>query len=182
LEVPVTERPLTLRVDPRFDFARRLAPGELPPTIRDLMQTEGATAVLAGSDAFAEGAQAIADRLFGAETTLIAAAAMPDDAAAVLVLGETEAVSALRDASLPHPPRAVAHEGVSRTWAERAPDGTLWVFASADDAESFAQRLRQLPYYGGSSFVVLDADGESHVGTWPVTENPLHRKLDVATE
>ena len=180
-ELTVAQRPLSVRIDPDFQVARHLMPGELPPTIRDIQRAEHPAAILAGQDQGFEGpARRLAARMLGSAvgTGFTTLGSLDEQADAVLVVGPSDAVARLRDEAFADPTPSVATQGSSRAWVERDPEGMAWMFVSADAPGRLDQDLASLSYYGSESFVVSADGSPAESGRWPVEDSPLRMAVD----
>ncbi|MCP5367954.1 MAG: M1 family peptidase [Hyphomicrobiales bacterium] len=167
-----TAPPTGLAVDPDFDLFRRLAPGEAPPTLRDVT-LDGKTRVLVLADGGAAAtARELAARMLDSPPAEATADAVPIDGP-LLVIGLADRVRAFRrSVGLSPEPDAVAGHGTARAWVERR-DGRAVLTVAADDAAALADLLRPLPHYGRSSYLAFDGRKATVRGTWPVGDSPL---------
>jgi aminopeptidase N len=171
----VDARPGAVQIDPDYHIARRLPRGELPDSFREALWT--ATTTMTPSDE-APSAAAAADL-----TARLAPEArgvdpsVPDDAeGAVLAVGPTSEILALRNAQLAGEAPQVATRGTSRAWVERDGRDRLWMFISADDPDAFGS-LYALRYFGALSYAAFDGSEPIVTGSWPVDSNPLRVDL-----
>ncbi|MGG7645891.1 M1 family metallopeptidase [Rhodovulum sp. YNF3179] len=174
LDAPATG----VHVDPGFDLARRLLPGEVPPTLRALSGA-GMTLRLAGTAAgLEEAARTLAARLLRREEVALEA---PGAATAdLLVIGTTAAVSRLRDEMIAGPAPWDPATGAARIWAERDATGRQIVFASADRVNALTEELVAAPYYAGRSYVAFAAGATVETGVWDMPSSPLARSFATA--
>lgn len=170
------ERPVSVAVDPGFDVARVLLGGELPVTLGDVLKADAPTlAAFPGyEDAARELAKAVPDATVPTSTSPDALA--PGGSATILV-GPLDKVLDTRAAAFGSAPPDTATAGQIRAWAERDPQGRLWLFA-AGEAPRIAEGLAALRYYAGQSYVISDGSGGLRAGRWPVTRSPMTRRLD----
>ncbi len=173
----VPERPVRIHVDPQFDIARTLLDGELAPTIGEAFSGLDTVVLLAMEGTFRDAAESLAGALLprSFETR------MPDNlqvlAKNALIIGETEAVLSIRNETSSEPAPIIARQGTARAWVEKKASGSLRLYVSADEPGQLGGRLAGLRYFGNRSYLALSGDGTVAIGTWPVTESPLTRKL-----
>ncbi len=173
----VPERPIRIHVDPEFDIARTLLDGELAPTIGEAFSGLDTVVLLAMEGTFRDAAESFAGKLLrrSFETR------MPDNlqvlAKNALIIGETEAVLSIRNETSSEPAPIIARQGTARAWVEKEASGSLRLYVSADEPGQLGGRLAGLRYFGNRSYLALSGDGTVAIGTWPVTESPLTRKL-----
>jgi hypothetical protein len=173
------DRPLTVAVDPGFDLFRRLAPGEAPPILRDVILRADTSVWVAADDA---DAHTVAEELAAALLDRHVTAGPPSQAAggALLVIGLTPEVTArLAAEGLPPTPSALSGKGTARVWTARRKDddGPLLV-VEADDPTALAALARPLPHYRRDSFLVFDAGKAIERGVWPANGSALRRDLE----
>lgn len=166
--------PRALAVDPGFGLFRRLAPGEAPPTLRDVTLDHAATTVIAADDGpAAEAARALAERLADG-TPRIATANRIDPAAPLAVIGTAgEVERLLTRLGLPPLPDSLAGRGTARVWTARTPQGRPLLAVTADDAAALQALLRPLPHYGRQSWLVFEGARAVDRGVWPAGDSPL---------
>ena len=151
--------------------ADRLPRGALPESFREALLTATLTATPSDDTGHAEGAAELAGRL-APRAREADASALPPTEGAVLAVGGTDDIAALRAAQMAGDAPPVALLGGSRAWVERDADDRLWMFVSADEAADFAG-LHALRYYVGPSYAAFDGGRPTVTGTWPVVRNPL---------
>ena len=165
--------PTSVTVDPAFDLFRRLAPGEAPPTLRDVTLDHAANFVIAAEGEAAPPARALAERLADGKARIVA----PDrvgSAGPLALIGTTEGVERLLGAfRLPGTPESLARRGSARVWAFRTPQGRAVLAVAADDAASLQALLRPLPHYGRQSWLVFEGAKAADRGVWPAGASPL---------
>ncbi|MDJ0894716.1 MAG: M1 family aminopeptidase [Alphaproteobacteria bacterium] len=173
------DRPTEVAVDPDFDLFRRLAPGEAPPILRDVMLSDAAQVVLPDSGGPArDAAAALAQRMMDVEPSFAEAnaAAVPD--APLLIAGTTDAVLQFLDKSgLPATPEELDGRGNARAWATRDVTGRALVVVTAETPEALAALQRGLPHYGRRGYVVFEDGKAIDKGGWPLGQSPLTRSL-----
>ncbi|MCK5622823.1 MAG: M1 family peptidase, partial [Alphaproteobacteria bacterium] len=172
-------RPSAVRIDPEHDLFRRLLPGEAPPILRDVTLAAEALTVIAADEAGAvRVARQLAARLLDTPVQL-----GPDDLsklerAPLLIVGTTPQVEAfLARAGLDGVPDSLAGRGTARVWTARRGNGEPLLVVAVDDVQALEALLRPLPHYGGKSYLVFDGRRAVDMGTWPVLQSPLSRRL-----
>ncbi|TWA86156.1 hypothetical protein FBY14_112102 [Azospirillum brasilense] len=165
--------PQALAVDPGFGLFRRLAPGEAPPTLRDVTLDHAATTVIAADGPAAAPARALAERLADGKPR-IAAAERSDPAAPLAVIGTAgEVERLLARLGLPPMPDSLKGRGTARVWTARTPQGRPLLVVAADDAAALQALLRPLPHYGRQSWLVFEGVRAVDRGVWPAGDSPL---------
>jgi len=183
------ERPLRLEVDPDVDLFRRLAPGEIPPTVNDIRGSD-ALLVIVSAALPAEVADAsvlllAALRQQGARLAREAEVSAADLAGHdLLFLGLPERSELLPD----FPDRlTIGRQSFTLDGAAYARDEvTLFVAAShpVDDRRRSALFLpasaaqatvvaRKIPHYGKYSYLLFSDSTNRAKGIWPATGSPL---------
>ena len=168
-------RPRALALDPELRLFRRLAPGEAPPILRQVMvDPEAALAILSGGAA-ADAARKLAGRLLDyAPKEQSPDAPLPD--APLLAIGLAGEVDAwLASKGLAPQPSIFASNATARVWAAQRSDGRALVAVSARDAAALAALLRPLPHYGRQSWIAFEGARAIERGVWASTpqEVPL---------
>lgn len=171
--------PLSVSLDPGFDLARQLLPGETAPGFADLFRAEDAAHWVApGPDDMQAAADRLLGRLFGAAGLPASKRDTLEDRAALVVIGDTGAVAGMRDKLIADPRPWPADTGTARAWIERRKSGDVVLFISADTAEGLDGPLAQLRYFGPRSYVAFRDGEQIEAGTWAVTDSPMVRALD----
>lgn len=153
-----------LALDPDLRLARRLAPGEAPPILREATLDDRLALTVLGNDAaFAAAADALVrDWLDGPPRKALETDA--PGAAARMVIGRTADLDRwLSRHGLPKRPE----DGEVVAWAARSPAGGTLALIAARDADALALARRALPHYGSQGWVVLKAGRASARGQWP---------------
>lgn len=170
-------RPTVVAVDPGHDLFRRLAPGEAPPTLRDVTLAQRAGVVVAARAEAARTAQALAERLLDNDGQTVAPEKAATHDGPLLVIGTRDRVGALLPGlGLTAWGSGPSSEGTARAWVARRRAGPALV-VEANDPAALAALLRPLPHYGRESFVVLDGSKVIAKGVWETAENPLRRPI-----
>ncbi len=182
--------PQRLEVDPAFDFFRRLAPEEMPPTINRLKSARDILVVLPDGPA-ADRARATASRLgraLGTERLEMITAAQwsPQTARRPhIVFMQTEGITSPID--LESNGLTVTTEAFSLNAAsyERRghtyfgihphpgrPEGFMafYLFGREEDRHRIATKV---PHYGRYSYLVFETARNVAKGTWPAVRSPL---------
>lgn len=167
--VTVDSRPLEIALDPDTRVMRRLAPGEAPPILRDVMVN--ATTVLAVLDpdpAYAEAARQLADGIADQPPRSVR---VDDDvpAAPLIVIGTAARIAAwIEQHRLPLVGTALPQRGTARVWLARGREASI-AFIEAADAPTLRSLMRGLPHYGGQSWLVFENGKAVERGVWPAT-------------
>jgi len=186
--VPVAAPPRRLVLDPDFDLLRRLAPGELPPTVNRLRGSTTARLVVAAG-AGEEGRRAarvlgaalgLADRRILAEADLTDAAAGWDLIFVGWPFGAAHRPPAPAPVSLSADRFATessVHEGPEDVFfgvfSRPAAPGRVTALLYPADAASSAVVARKVAHYGRYSYLAFRAGHNTAKGTWPVADSPL---------
>ena len=177
--VDLEAAPDELRVDPGFDLARELLPGEVAPTLGDLFGNRAARVAVAGGDgALAEAARGLARRLLRTDGLNLVPPDALEDAPAALIVGSTRDVAAARDGLIDAAAPWDMATGTARAWAERDAKGRLRIFVSADTAGLLASELGGLGYQASRSYAAYATGDEVATGTWEPTGSPLRMTFE----
>lgn len=155
---------IDLALDADFRLARRLAPGEAPPVLREatLDDALGLT-VLAGDDALAGAARTLVGGWLERAPVAVDAGLAPGGSAR-MVIGSLPAIDRwLVQHGLP----AREKEGDVVAWAVRAPGGGTVALVAARDADALGRASRALPHYGQQGWVSFSAGRATARGQWP---------------
>jgi aminopeptidase N len=153
-----------LALDADFRLARRLAPGEAPPVLREAMLDEGlGLTVLPGDEALAAAARTLVGGWLERSPGGVDAAS-PPGASSRLVIGSQAAIDRwLMQHGLP----AREKEGEVVAWAVRASGGGTLALVAARDADALGRASRALPHYGQQGWVSFSAGRATARGQWP---------------
>ena len=177
--IVVDAKPLALTVDPDFDVLRRLAPGEAPAILRELMLApRPALRIAARGDDARRAARELAERLLEGEPRAVADGAPPPAVPLVIVGTEPEVRAAVAAAGLPGVPEAIAGRGTARAWAGRRETLVPFAVVAARDAAALRRLLRPLAHYGARSYVVFEGARAVDKGLWPAGASPLRATFD----
>lgn len=159
--------PEAVFVDPGFDLARTLWPGERATVLSEVFAARS-VAIEVATPAYAE----------AAETWRARALRRPaGDGGARVVIGTRDDVLAARATAFPMPPAAQVAESVSAAWVEADSDGRDWLFLAAPRPDVLAQDFARLRYYGNRSYV-LPGEGDLETGVWAVRDSPMSKRFD----
>jgi len=160
-------RPKALALDPDLRLFRRLAPGEAPPILRQVMIDPATLLAILSGGAAADTGRKLAGRLLDyTAKELPPEAQLPD--APLLAIGLAGEVDAwLAKKGLAPQPSIFAANATARVWAARRSDGRALVAVSARDAAALAALLRPLPHYGRQSWIAFDGAKAIERGVWP---------------
>ncbi len=164
LDAPPGTRAVTL--DPDTDLFRRLAPGEAPPILRELM-LDPRTRVMALGAEYREAASALGAALLeGAGRPVEPSALAPGEPA--LVVGDPARVAAFARGRGVREAFAAAPAGSSaQVWVERDAGGATLAFVAAPDAAAVSALAGPLPHYGKQSWLAFAGPRATARGTWP---------------
>jgi aminopeptidase N len=189
LDLSLPAAPLRLQVDPDFELFRRLAPGEIPPSLGELFGRGGGLFVLpAGApETLRARYRALAAQLGAGKVVSDAAlSALPAEGPVWLLGWDNRFRSALANA-LAHQDVAfndtglmIAGHGIERAQrcavlvARRAHDAPI-AWLACEDAAAFAGLARKLPHYGKYGYLAFAGEAPTNVlkGQWTVSESPL---------
>ena len=165
----LTDKPLTVSLDPDLRLFRHLAPGEAPPILREVMVNAATQTVLLSAQAdFRKIAETLAAKLQDRKLEIIA----PDDplsAAPTLVIGLQAEIDAwLAAKQLPVRPDETGKKGSAQVWIVTRTGGASLAIISAQDAASLEALIRPLPHYGRQSYLVFDGRQAIERGVWPM--------------
>jgi len=165
----VQARPTKLILDPDFRVLRRLDPAELPPILRQTMVAPVAAVALAVPEVdWAPSARRLAERLLDATPVFLGdGAALPSDAALMVVGRHAEVDAFLARNGLPARPEALAGNGSAQVWAAARPGGLPLLVVSAGEPESLEAVAEFAPHYGRQSFLVFGGRRVVARGVWP---------------
>jgi aminopeptidase N len=166
-------------LDPDFRVARRLAPGEAPPILREatLDASPGLT-ILAGDDArLPDVARGLAGDWLDAPPQEVAGENAPGRDARLVVGSFAQVDEWLMQHGLP----AREVDGDAVAWAMRGPAGGTLALVAARDADALAAVRRALPHYGRQGWVTFQGARATARGQWPVTTLWRHVCGRVAT-
>ncbi|MDP2870433.1 MAG: M1 family aminopeptidase [Methyloversatilis sp.] len=162
--LPLTADCAELALDPDFRLARRLAPGEAPPVLREatLDDALGLT-VLPGDERLSAAARTLTKKWLDRAPTVIDAA-QPPGRASRMVIGSFAGIDGwLARHHLP----ARDRDGEVVAWALRAPAGGTLALVAARDALALEKATRALPHYGQQGWVTLTGGRAASRGQWP---------------
>jgi aminopeptidase N len=164
LALPPGARAVTL--DPDAELFRRLAPGEAPPILRELM-LDPRTRVAALGDDYRAAAAALG-------AALLEGPGRPADPAALgaaepaLVVGDAAQVAAFARARGLRQSLAAAPTGSSaQVWLERDAGGATLALVAAADAAAVMALAGPLPHYGKQSWLAFSGARATARGVWP---------------
>ena len=162
-----------LLLDPDFQVMRRLAPVEVPPTLRDINLAGPAQLVVLGGDLLGDAAGEIAHRLLDSEPTTVDGNP-PSPERPLLVIGTPDAVDGwlLRHGLAPRPEQ-VGRRGELQAWAGRHGDTQPLVVISASSPNAAQAAARSLPHLGRFGWIVIEQGRSSARGQWPSTPQSI---------
>jgi hypothetical protein len=165
--------PQTLRLDPEMRVWRRLAPGQLPPILRQWIAANAPQLVIASNTPAVELAvKQLAGRFFEAPAQPLEPArlraALNSNAPILLAGTHDEIDQALARAGLPARPSNLAGQGSAQVWTVPGQPFRLAVI-SGQDAAAVNALQRGLPHYGGQSWLVFEQGRAINKGIWPAS-------------
>ncbi|WP_448191999.1 M1 family metallopeptidase [Azospirillum sp. sgz301742] len=175
--LPVAGTLKSVAVDPGSDLFRRLAPGEAPPTLRDVTLDGATNVVVAAEGEAAEAGRALAERLMDRKVRLVGPD-RTDPAQPLALIGTSEAVERLLRAYRLEAPASLAGRGTARVWTARSAQGKPVLVVEAADGAALGALLRPLPHYGRQSWLVFEGGKVTERGVWPAGDSPLKKRFD----
>jgi aminopeptidase N len=168
-EIAVRARPTRVILDPQFRMLRRLDAAELPATVRQTMVAPKVVVALASPEAeWSPAAKRLAERLLDAAPTFAGpGAALPRDAALIVVGRDADVDTFLARNSLPERPPGLPESGSARVWAATGPGDAPLLIVSAQEPDALGPVARLLPHYGRQSFLVFSGGTVVGRGVWP---------------
>lgn len=167
--VEVDARPLSVALDPDTRVMRRLAPGEAPPILRDVMVNAATSLIVLGTEGgYVAAARQLADAIADEPPPLADATATPPTAPLIVVGAATQIAAWIADRGWPAAGTAVPQRGDARVWLARHRDVPV-AFIEAGDATTLRSLLRGLPHFGGQSWLVFEMGRAVERGVWPAT-------------
>ena len=162
-----------LLLDPDFQVMRRLAPGEVPPTVRDINLAGPTQLVVLGGDAMGGAAGELARRLLDSEPTTVDGDS-PSPDRPLLVVGTPDTVDAwLSRYGLEPRPAQVGRRGELQAWAGRHGATQPLVVISATSPNAAQAAARSLPHLGRFGWIVIEQERSSERGHWPSTPQSI---------
>jgi hypothetical protein len=135
--------------------------------IADTLVEAGAAGTGGGGRAFAEAAQALAERLFERAPAAGDLAVLTTAGGPVLLVGSDAAVAAvLARAGLPVQPHGMPAGGTARVWTVQREAGPALAVITAAEPAALRALQRPLPHYGSQSWLVFDGPRASARGVW----------------
>ncbi|WP_242447207.1 M1 family metallopeptidase [Nitrosomonas supralitoralis] len=165
----LTDKPLSVSLDPDLRLFRQLTRGEAPPILREVMVNATTQTILLSAKV---DIRKIAETLTGKlqdRKPQIAAPDEPLSAASTLVIGLKPEVDAWLAANqLPARPDEINNKGTAQVWTLARAEGASLAIISARDAASLEALIRPLPHYGRQSYLAFDAQQVIEKGIWPM--------------
>lgn len=160
----IADVPQAVQLDPDARLLRRLAPGEAPPILRQVMIHPAVTLATPSEDArVAQLASDLATRMLDHPPR-----ARATQGGALLVIGLSADVERyLADHALPARPGALPR-GSGEAWTATDAAGRVVTVIAARDAAALQALARPLPHYGRQSWVVFDGPQATARGLWPM--------------
>lgn len=188
-ELKLTARPIALHVDPEFDIFRRLAPGEAPASLGDLLGAKDVLFVIpASATAHAKAAYAALARALGGAQTIDDTSPLPGNKNVWLLGWDNAHLAALSE--------SVAADGIALTAqaarfgadayrrsaecvviaARRANNAERSIgFIGCDNTSAIPGLARKIPHYAKYGFLAFTGDEPTNIrkAEWPVRNTPM---------
>lgn len=177
VSLPLAGTLKSVAIDPGSDLFRRLAPGEAPPTLRDVTLDGATNVVVAAEGEAAAAARALAERLMDRKARFVGPG-RTDASQPLALIGTAEAVDRLLRAYRLEAPASLAGRGTARVWTARSDQGKPVLVVEAADGAALQALLRPLPHYGRQSWLVFDGGKVTERGVWPAGDSPLKKRFD----
>jgi len=164
----LTDKPLSVSLDPDLRLFRHLAPGEAPPILREVMVNAATqTVLLSDQPEIRKIAETLASKLQDRKLEIVASGD-PLSAAPTLIIGLQAEIDAwLATKQLPVRPNEISKKGSAQVWTLARADGASLAIVSAQDAASLEALIRPLSHYGRQSYLVFDGRQAIEKGIWP---------------
>lgn len=160
VRLELAERPRAVRLDPQLRVYRRLAPGELPPILRQWFVSRQPAVLFSPKT---KTGVMLAERLLESPYREV----QKVEGEALLIVGlHDEVDAALARLELPPRPAMLAGKGTAQVWTVRESRTPLAVVSARDEA-ALAALARPLPHYGAQSWLVFDGARALERGAWP---------------
>ncbi len=164
----VSAPPHEVALDPDLHIFRRLASGEAPPILRQIMIDPATVTVLLPKEGEArQAAEALAERMQDHPPRLFPPTRFLRRAPALVIGLERDIDVWLKAQSLPDRPERVQGKGTAQAWTESRERGAPIAIVSGRDAAALAALARPLPHYGRQSFVIFEGSKAIDRGAWP---------------
>ncbi|MDJ0993593.1 MAG: M1 family aminopeptidase [Dinoroseobacter sp.] len=158
------KKPLSVAVDPAFDLARALWPGERATVMAEVFAARSVNLEVA-TPAYEEAAEIWRARALRQPKG-------SDEEGPRIVIGTRDDVLATRATAFSTPLDSQVAQSQSAAWVEVDEDGRDWLFLSAPRPDVLAQDFSRLRYYANRSYVVPNA-GTTETGVWDVQDSPM---------
>lgn len=165
----LTDKPLSVSLDPDLRLFRHLAPGEAPPILREVMVNSATqTVLLSDQPEIRKIAETLASKLQDRKLEIVASGD-PLSAAPTLIIGLQAEIDAwLATKQLPVRPNEISKKGSAQVWTVARSGGASLAIVSAQDAASLEALIRPLSHYGRQSYLVFDGRQAIEKGGWPM--------------
>jgi aminopeptidase N len=191
----VPARPWRLEVDPQFDVFRRLAPGELPPTLSEALGADSLLIVLPAAapsplrDTYAELARAWAEQNTAIEVRWDKDVTRLPEGRAVWLMGwknrflpllgrnlQRQASISTRAAKVNGRSLLRSQQAVVLTTRRGGSSGAVLMWLGCDNPAAFPGLARKLPHYGSYSYLAFQGDAPTNTlkGQWKVLDSPMY--------
>lgn len=170
----LTTKPQSVALDPDLRLFRRLAPGEAPPILREVMVNSATQTILLSAQAEVRSiAAALAGKLQDRTPHIAATSDLPPATPALIVGLQPEIDAWLAARQLPSAPGEIGNKGTAQVWTLAQDGGASIAIIAAKDAAALEVLIRPLPHYGRQSYLAFDGRQVIEKGTWPMQAQKL---------
>jgi hypothetical protein len=174
-DIAVNARITEVALDPEARLFRRLAAGEAPAILRQVMLDPETVTVFPGlTGAALDTARTLAQSLSDFPLR-IDAGSKPVAGTSMLAIGfDADIDRWLAGIGLAPRPEAVKLGATATVWTTALASGSALLVVSARDAPALAALLRPLPHYGRESWLAFDGARMIASGVWPASPQRQH--------
>ncbi len=153
----LTEKPLSVAIDPDARLFRQLSHHEAPPILREAMVNPATQTMILADDAeIRKIAEALAEKM-QQRVPFIADDKASISTAPLLIIGlQADIDTWLVNRKLPPKPEQIRATGTAQAWAQMREEGAPLMLISAKDAASLEALQRPLPHYGRQSYIAFE--------------------------
>ncbi len=165
----LTDKPLSVSLDPDLRLFRQLALGEAPPILREAMVNAATQTVLLSAKAeIRKIAATLAGKLQGRKPQITALGESLSTAPTLVIGLKSEVDAWLAAHQLPAKPEEIGNKGTAQVWTLACDEGVSLAVISAQDAASLEALIRPLPHYGRQSYLAFNGRQAIEKGVWPM--------------
>ena len=160
-----------IEIDPQFELWRRLAPGEAPPILRDIVAAD-TVRVLVLDEELSKFALEFSNALTDGKTVKVQTDAAADVSPPLIVVGQRKTLKAwLERSSLGAPPEQIKGSALAAWMVQDNSRKILAVMVKTDAGKQRAPSAHgfRLRHLGSFSWVGITTDGASERGNWPIS-------------